>query len=397
MTAFVRSTIAEYAPTRHVDHENVTEAPGWTLGTLNVPTSVIVSVDGPAGAVPRFVIVMLFLLNELTNRSGSGETMLQPWLAAWPVLPAASVARTENVCDPTTSDVYDAGLVQAANALPSSEQENDDPGSLEANEMRAPVSVVCDAGADPIVTTGGVVSGGVYVQVTDTGEPTFPALSVARTENRCCPVATAVSTTGLVQAVSAASSTEHVNVAPLSFALNVIWAPSVEVTAAGALVIVTIGAVVSGKGCFGSTVGFGAGSGADVGSGFAVGFGLGCGLGSGSCVVAAAGSVGAEVTGAVGATAGLGDAEVSEGVGVTTVRLAVVVGGRRPGSVVCAPVPTPPILVTTVDAGTASGASSRASATPRAAPAPPRTIVTATIAPALLVRRARRREAVGVQ
>lgn len=65
-TAFVRSTIAEYTPTRHVDHENVAAAPGARLGTANVPTSVIVNVDGPAVAAPRFATVIVFLTNAAT-------------------------------------------------------------------------------------------------------------------------------------------------------------------------------------------------------------------------------------------------------------------------------------------------------------------------------------------
>ena len=45
--------------------------------------------------------------------------------------PAASTARTENVCPVGASPEYDLGLVQAANAAPSSEHWNVAPGSSE--------------------------------------------------------------------------------------------------------------------------------------------------------------------------------------------------------------------------------------------------------------------------
>jgi hypothetical protein len=104
-TAFVRSTIAEYVPTRQVDHENVADAPGARLGTVNVPTSVIERTEGPAVALPRFVTVTVNFANDEITRSGSGFAIVQLCDAGGPVFPAGSVARTENVCVPTGSDV----------------------------------------------------------------------------------------------------------------------------------------------------------------------------------------------------------------------------------------------------------------------------------------------------
>jgi hypothetical protein len=103
-TALVRSTTAVYVPTRQVDQVNVADAPGRRLGTVNVPTRVIVSTEGPAVAKPRFVIVMLLRLNAETTRSGSGATIVHVWVAGWPTFPAGSVARTATLCGPTGSD-----------------------------------------------------------------------------------------------------------------------------------------------------------------------------------------------------------------------------------------------------------------------------------------------------
>ena len=50
------------------------------------------------------------------------------------------------------------------------------PASFEANEKLAPSTVVDDGGAAVIDTVGGVVSGGVYVQATDTGSPDVAGL-----------------------------------------------------------------------------------------------------------------------------------------------------------------------------------------------------------------------------
>ncbi len=336
----------------------------------------------------------MFFASEPTSRSGRGATTVQVWVAGAPVFPAVSAACTAKECEPTASEVYDAGLPQGANAPPSSEQAKDEPGSFDENVKLAPVSVVGDAGPEPIVTTGGVVSGGVYVQATDAGAPTFPALSSPFTANWCWPAASAVSTAGLAQAVYAAPSNEQENETAASFALKPISAASVEVAAAGPLVIVTMGAFVSAAGGFDVT----AGSGSGWGAGF--GFAFGCF----GVVVTAGAVVGGGVTAVVGGIAG---SEVSVTAGATTFGFCFCFGfcfggGCAAGSVVTASVRAAAVVVArSVDTGvvvaTASVVSSRVSPTPRAAPPPPSTSTAAASAPALLKRLARRLAAVDDQ
>lgn len=71
---------------------------------MKLPTKVIVSVDGPAAAVPRFETTIVDGPNAVTTRSGSGSNTVQRCVACGPTLPAESVARTANVCSPTPSD-----------------------------------------------------------------------------------------------------------------------------------------------------------------------------------------------------------------------------------------------------------------------------------------------------
>lgn len=139
----------------------------------------------------------------------------------------------------------------------------------------AELDVVDDGGADEIVVIGGVVSGGVYVHETAAGWLTFPALSLPFTEKECGPGAIPLIVTGLPHATKLPPSVEQLNATPGSFAVNAICTLSVEVAAEGPLVIVTVGAVVSGAGVglglgFGSGFGFGSGSGSGSGFGLAV-------------------------------------------------------------------------------------------------------------------------------
>ena len=83
---------------------------------------------------------------------------------------------------PTPSDWYDAGLEQPVYVPPSSEHSKATSGSLAVNAKLALVSVVEAGGVEVSVTVGAVVSGGTYRHWTLAGLPTFPALSVARTE-----------------------------------------------------------------------------------------------------------------------------------------------------------------------------------------------------------------------
>ena len=94
-------------------------------------------------------------------------------------LPAASSARTSNVCAASVSPVYDAGLEQSANAPPSSRHSNPGPASDAVNEKLALVEFDADGGEEVMVVFAGVVS---TVNVNDAGvASTLPAASIART------------------------------------------------------------------------------------------------------------------------------------------------------------------------------------------------------------------------
>ncbi len=94
------------------------------------------------------------------------------------------------------------------------------PGSLAVKAKLALVSVVEAGGVDASVTVGAVVSGGEYRNWTLAGFPTFPALSVARTENWWLPAARPESAVGLLHGEYAAASSLQANLAPASLDLN---------------------------------------------------------------------------------------------------------------------------------------------------------------------------------
>ena len=108
------------------------------------------------------------------------------------MLPAASVARTLNVCDPFARPEYAFGEVQALQAPASSWHSNDEPVSDEVNVKLADAVVTVPLGPPVIVVSGGVVSGAatLTVHVRVAGEASvLPAASVARTLNVCEPFA----------------------------------------------------------------------------------------------------------------------------------------------------------------------------------------------------------------
>ena len=102
------------------------------------------------------------------------------------VLPAASVARTENVWLPFTRTEYDAGELHVAKAAPSRLQANVEPVSLELNVKEALAVVTVPVGPPVIVVSGGVVSPAATftIHVLEAGDASvLPAASVAWTEN----------------------------------------------------------------------------------------------------------------------------------------------------------------------------------------------------------------------
>ena len=103
------------------------------------------------------------------------------------VLPAGSVARTSNVCEPSASPVYDCPLVQEANEPVSSLHSNVEPASVAVNEKLALVELVGLFGDVVIVVFGAPVS---TAQLWVAGVASVvPAGSVARTSNVCEPSA----------------------------------------------------------------------------------------------------------------------------------------------------------------------------------------------------------------
>ena len=104
----------------------------------------------------------------------------------WSALPAASVARTRNSCDPAARPVWSRGDVQAANAAPSSEQANVEPDSLEREAEARGGEPRGRGGLEVIVVCGAVVSGAWTVQVRVSASVSrLPAASVARTRKVC--------------------------------------------------------------------------------------------------------------------------------------------------------------------------------------------------------------------
>jgi hypothetical protein len=101
-------------------------------------------------------------------------------------LPAASLALTEKVCDPLESPVRFLGEVHVVKFPASSLHSKVEPDSEEENVNEADVLLTEPEGPEPMVVSGGVVSGGgavLIVQVRVAGvASTLPAASVALTE-----------------------------------------------------------------------------------------------------------------------------------------------------------------------------------------------------------------------
>ncbi|MFP5452314.1 MAG: hypothetical protein ACLGG9_11295 [Thermoleophilia bacterium] len=101
------------------------------------------------------------------------------------VLPAASVARTSNVCAPSLRPVNCTGETQGANDAPSRRHSKVDPASDDAKLTLVEIVLITAAGAWVIVVCGATLS---TTKATSAGvESVFPAGSVARTRNVCAP------------------------------------------------------------------------------------------------------------------------------------------------------------------------------------------------------------------
>jgi hypothetical protein len=154
-----------------------------------------------------------------------------------PTLPAASVARTVNVCDPWLTEGYDVGLVQGANALVSSLHSR--VPSLAVKEKDALVSWVGSDGLEVIDTAGGIES---MLHVHESA-PTLPAASVALTVKVCEPWPSEEYDVGLEQATNDPASSLQL-VVP-SLVVNENEGLTVVDGLVGLLVIDTTGLTVS--------------------------------------------------------------------------------------------------------------------------------------------------------
>jgi hypothetical protein len=105
-------------------------------------------------------------------------------------LPAGSVARTLNVCEPLASPAYGFGLVQVVNPPLSSSHSKVEPGSLAVKEKLAEVLAVGSLGEAVMVVFGAPVST-VHVNVAALAS-VLPAGSVARTAKVWDPSASAL-------------------------------------------------------------------------------------------------------------------------------------------------------------------------------------------------------------
>jgi hypothetical protein len=173
----------------HAPHEPASSR-HWNVEPLSLDVNVKlaeldVSVpDGPPEIVVSGAVV-----------SGGGTFTVHVRLAGEAsVLPAASVARTSNVCDPFARFEYAFGDVQAAQAPASMRHWKVEPLSVDVNEKLAELLVDVPDGPPVMFVSGAVVSGGgggtSTVQVRLAGEPSvLPAASRARTSNVCDPFA----------------------------------------------------------------------------------------------------------------------------------------------------------------------------------------------------------------
>lgn len=196
---------------------------------LNVKTALVDATvpDGPESiAVSGGVLSMVHVRD-----AGVGSTF-----------PAPSRARTANVCVPSPKPEYIFGDTHAANPEPFNEHSNDAPTVSDENVKVALLALVADGGAESILVSGAVVS---TVHVWTAGDAsTFPAVSVARTENVCTPSASPWIDVGDVHGVNGAPSSEHPNV-DVSVAEKANVAVDEDAAAGGAESIEVFGAIES--------------------------------------------------------------------------------------------------------------------------------------------------------
>src|SRR5215217_3844738 len=157
---------------------------GSRLHSNDAPGSPLNDHTGSSGAGEAGVLVS-------TGPAGGSVSSVYPLVAVWPTLPAASLARTENVYAPSGSPVRSYSAlgphgVQGSTSVPprSSRHSSVAPPS----PVNAHTSVRLSSGVAGAVSmlgaAGSVVSS---VKSSMAPGPVLPAVSVARTENRYGP------------------------------------------------------------------------------------------------------------------------------------------------------------------------------------------------------------------
>ena len=181
---------------------------------------------------------------EVIVATGAAMSTVKSSVAAGPVLPAPSVARTRKVWAPLESFGASKGLLQGLKSgVPvSSEHWKLEPGS-ELKSKLGVLSAVVPCGAEVIVAVGAAMS---TVKSSVAAGPVLPAPSVARTRKVWAPLESFGASKGLLQGLKSAVpvSSEHWKLEPgseLKSKLGVLSA----VVPCGAEVIVAVGPAVS--------------------------------------------------------------------------------------------------------------------------------------------------------
>src|SRR5262245_55757878 len=182
------------------------------------------------------------LVRAATATFGGVPSTVKVTIAATPVLPARSVARTAAACLPSASVNAVWALVPApqdTNAAPSTLHSKRATLSPDMNPSWNGRPTVAPSLGAAIATVGLVRS---TVQRASGGEASrAPPGAIARTMNTCAPSASPLSACGDVQAANAAPSRLHSNVAVARLAVNAIVAAPLFATTPGFCVIVVTG------------------------------------------------------------------------------------------------------------------------------------------------------------
>lgn len=156
---------------------------------MNAPPSIEHANAAPCSDVkPKTAVgspVVLLGPEEIVVSGGVVSIVHERLAGVGSATPPGDTARTRNVRMPSASPAYVAGDAQRANAEPSSEHWNVDPGSSLENVNAADVDDVGPAGPESMLVSGAPVST-VHVRCAGVGSA-LPSGSVAVTRNVCVP------------------------------------------------------------------------------------------------------------------------------------------------------------------------------------------------------------------